>query len=114
MSSVQVRNLKIFCSTCIAPRKLPALANGPYSFDAAGARLARELDAGKILARGDLQVRKRLVVLQILVVLRLDVLDQPGFHQQGVDFALGVEVVDVAISRTRSAVRRSSAAALRK
>ena len=29
MSSEQVRNLKIFCSTCIAPRKLPALANGP-------------------------------------------------------------------------------------
>ena len=38
---------------------------------------------------------KRLVVLQVLVELRLDVLDQPGFDQQGVDLAVGGEEVDV-------------------
>ena len=68
----------------------------PVELRAPLVRLAGELDAGKILAGGDLQVRKRLVVLQVLVVLGLDVLDQPGFDQQGVDLALGLEEVDVA------------------
>src|SRR5688500_4109305 len=31
MSRLQVRNLKTFCSACTAPRRLPALVNGPYS-----------------------------------------------------------------------------------
>ncbi|MFZ8926405.1 MAG: DnaJ domain-containing protein, partial [Candidatus Nanopelagicales bacterium] len=50
-------------------------------------RLARELHPGKVFANEDLQVRKALVVLELLVVLGLDVLDEPGFHEQGVDFA---------------------------
>ena len=44
----------------------------------------------------DLQVRKGLVVAEVAIVLGQDVLDQPGFHQEGVDFAFGRQVVDVA------------------
>src|SRR6185437_3184654 len=58
----------------------------PVELRAALARLASELDAGKILADVNLQVRKGLVVFEILVVFRLDVLDQPGLCQQSVDF----------------------------
>ena len=61
-------------------------------------RLASHFDARKILPRRDHQVGKRLVVLQILVVLGLDVLDQPRFHQQRVDFAFAFDVINVAIS----------------
>ena len=62
---------------------------------AAGARLARDFDARKILVRRDLQVGKALVVAEVAVELRLNVLDQPRFHQQRVDFALGFQKVDV-------------------
>ena len=61
-------------------------------------RLARELDARKLLAHEDLQIRKRLVVLLVLIELRLHVLDQPGFGQQRVDLALGRDEIDVARS----------------
>ncbi len=74
----------------------PADGERTVQLDASILRLARQLDAREILAGGDHQVRKRLVVLQVVVVLRLDVLDQPGLHQQGVDFALAFQVVDVA------------------
>ena len=47
------------------------------------ARLAREVDPREILAGGDLKVGKGLVILEVVVVLGLDVLDQPGFHQAG-------------------------------
>ena len=71
--------------------------------------------AGKILVRVDLQVGEGLVVAEVAVELRQDVLDQPGFHQQGVDLAFGLEVVDVAdFAAPACAVRGSSAAALRK
>ena len=63
--------------------------------DAAAPRRARELDAREVLADADLQVGERLVVLQLDVEARLDVLDQPGFQQQGIDLALGGEEVDV-------------------
>ena len=63
--------------------------------DAAVERLAGEVDAGEVLAGGDLQVGEGLVVLEVAVVLRLDVLDEPGFDQQGVDLAVGREEVDV-------------------
>ena len=53
-------------------------------------------DAGKVLVREDLQVGKGLVVAQIAIELRQDVLDQPRFHQQGIQLALRVQVVDVA------------------
>ena len=53
------------------------------------ARRAGDFDAGKILARVDFQVREGFVVAEIAIVLRQDVLDQPSFHEQGVDFALG-------------------------
>ena len=90
-----MRNLKIRCRTWIAPRRAPALANGPKSFTPRSRGCAGDFDARKILARRDLQVRKRLVVFQLLVVLRLNVLDQPRFHQQGIDFAVAVDEVDV-------------------
>ena len=54
-----------------------------------------KLTRGKVLAGGDLEVGERLVVLEVVVVLGLDVLDQPGFHQQGVDLAVGGQEVDV-------------------
>ncbi len=63
---------------------------------AARFRLARHFDAGKILARGDLQIRKRLVVFEVAVELRLDVLDQSRFGEQGIDLAVAVQVIDVA------------------
>ena len=95
MSSEQVRNLNTFCSACTAPRRLPALANGPYSFAPLRPRLASDLDTRKVLVRRDLQVGKTLVVAEVAVELGLDVLDQPRFHQEGVDFALGFDEVDV-------------------
>ena len=58
-------------------------------------RLAGDVDAREILADRDLQVRERLVVHQVRVVERTDVLDQPGLFEHRVDFALGFEVIDV-------------------
>ncbi len=69
MSRLQVRNLKIRCSTCTAPRSEPALAKRPVQLDSPVSRLARDLHAREILARRDHQVRKGLVVLLFLVVL---------------------------------------------
>ena len=68
----------------------------PVELGSARLRLARDSDARKILVREDFEVRKRLVVAQVAIELRQDVLDETGFHQQGVDFAIGVDVVDVA------------------
>ena len=79
-----------------------------------GLRRAGEFHAGKILVGVDFQVGKGLVVAEVAVELGQDVLDEAGFHQQGIDLALGVEVVDVADLLDQPAVRRSSAAALRK
>ena len=78
-------------------RPAEALGAGERAVElhAAVERLAGEVDAGEVLAGRDLEVRERLVVLEVLVVLRLDVLDQPGFHQEGVDLAVGGEEVDV-------------------
>ena len=77
----------------------PAQALGPreraVELDAAVERLAGEVDAGEVLAGGDLQVGEGLVVLEVAVVLGLDVLDQPGLHQQGVDLAVGGQELDV-------------------
>ena len=44
----------------------------------------------------DFQVGEGLVVAEFLVEFGLDVLDEPGFHQQGIHFAVGLDVVDVA------------------
>ena len=46
--------------------------------------------------RVDFQVGKGLVVAEVAIVFRQDVLDQPGFHEEGVDVAFGQQVVDVA------------------
>ena len=45
---------------------------------------------------GDLEVGKGLVVLEIGIEPRLDILDQPALHEERVDLALRLEVVDVA------------------
>ena len=63
MSSVQVRNLKIFCSTCIAPRSDAGAGKRPVELRAPRLRLPRDRHAGKILAGVNLQVGKGLVVL---------------------------------------------------
>lgn len=68
---------------------------GPYSFVPFGCGLRVNSTRGEILAVEDLQVRKRLVVLELLVEPRLDVLDEPGFQQQGVDLAVGFQHIDV-------------------
>ncbi len=77
----------------------PAQALGPgeraVELDAAVERLAGEVHPGKVLAGGDLEVGERLVVLEVLVVLGLDVLDQPRLQQQGIDLAVGGQEVDV-------------------
>jgi len=44
----------------------------------------------------DLEIGEGLVVLEVAVEPRLDVLDQPALEQEGVDLAFGLEVVDVA------------------
>ena len=59
-------------------------------------RRACELDPGEILVGRDLQIRKRLVVLEIAVESGLNVLDEPAFEEEGVDLAFGLEEVDVA------------------
>ncbi len=46
--------------------------------------------------RVDFQVGKGLVVAQVAIIFRQDVLDQPGFHEERVDVAFGQQVVDVA------------------
>src|SRR5207248_1005050 len=68
---------------------------GAVQLDAAAAGRARELDAREVLADADLQVREGLVVLEVDVEARADVLDEAGLQEQGVDLALGFEVVDV-------------------
>ncbi len=44
----------------------------------------------------DFQVGKGLVVTEVAIVFRQDVLDQAGFHEKGIDLAFGQQVVDVA------------------
>ena len=78
------------------PAKLPWTGERPVKLRIAAFRLAGELHAGKILANVDFQVGERFAVAQIAVVLGENILDEPGFHQQGVDFALRFEKVDIA------------------
>ena len=59
-------------------------------------RRSRELHPRVILVGGDLEVGKSLVVLEIGIEPRLDILDQPALHEERVDLALRLEVVDVA------------------
>src|SRR5439155_8995814 len=68
---------------------------GPVKLDAAAPRRSRELHARKILTDPNLQIRKRLVVLQIDVKARLNVLYQPSFHQQRVDIAVRGDEINV-------------------
>ena len=64
-------------------------------FDAFLARLAGDEDAGEFVTGGDHQVGKGFVIEQPRVVLRLDVLDQPVLGQQGFDFAVGLDDVEI-------------------
>ena len=78
------------------PPQAAGIGERPVQLRAAVAGRAGDLHPGKLLVGVDLQVGKGLVVAEVAIVFRQDVLDQPGFHQQGVDVALGQEVVDVA------------------
>ena len=71
--------------------------------DATTRRFAGELHAREVLIGRDLQVRKGLVVFQFLVVLRLNVLDQPRFEEQGVD--LGMRLDEVEVGNLRDQIR---------
>jgi hypothetical protein len=77
------------------PAQTARVGERAVKFGAGRLRLARDLDARKVFVRRDLQVRKALVVAQIAVVFRLDVLDQPGFHEERVDVAFRFDEVDV-------------------
>ena len=61
----------------------------PVELRAAVAGRAGDFHAGKFLVRVDFQVGKGLVVAEVAIVFRQDVLDQPGFHEEGVDVAFG-------------------------
>ena len=67
----------------------------PVEFRAAGLRCAGEFDAREVLADKDFQIGKRLVILEFLIEGRLNVLNQPRFHQQRIDFAIRLQVVQV-------------------
>ena len=54
-----------------------------------------ELDSGKFFSNKNFQIRKGFVVLQFLIETRLNILDQPRFKQQSIDFAVGDDVVKV-------------------
>ena len=77
------------------PSEALGAGEGAVELDASVERLAGEVHSWKIFARGDLEVGERLVVLEALIVLRLDVLDESGFHQEGVHLAVGGEKIDV-------------------
>ena len=68
----------------------------PVEFHPLLSRRPRELDSWKILVGRDLQVGKGLVVLEVGVEPRLDVLDESALEQEGIDLAVCLEVVDVA------------------
>ena len=78
-----------------APQR-PRVGKRPVKLHAPLLGRARDFDAGIILVGVDFQVGKGLVVAEVAVELGQQVFDQPGLHEQGVDLALGVEVVDVA------------------
>jgi hypothetical protein len=63
--------------------------------DAFVARGAGDFDEGEIVAGGDLQVGKGFVVFELFVVFGLDVFDQPGFHEEGINFAVAEDEVGV-------------------
>src|SRR5206468_5466134 len=73
----------------------PCTGEWPVELDALPSRRARKLDPWELLAIANLEVRERLVVLEIAVKARLNVLDQPGFHQEGVDVTVGGNEIDV-------------------
>src|SRR5437660_12085332 len=63
--------------------------------DATAARRSRKLDAREIFPDANLQIRKRLIILQVDVKTRLNILHQPGFHEQGVHVTVGNNEIDV-------------------
>ena len=67
----------------------------PVKFHPLLARLAGDVHAGELFVGRDHQVGEGLVVEQPGVVARLDVLDEPVFGQQRLDFALGLQDVEV-------------------
>ena len=64
--------------------------------DARGKRLAGGLNAREGFVRADLKVGKGLAVLKLTVELRLNVLDQPRFHEECVHFAQRLNEINVA------------------
>src|SRR5262249_45223232 len=67
----------------------------PVEADAAPPWIAGKFHARKLFADANLQVGKSLVVLELDIEPRLDVLDEPGFEEQGIHFAGGLEEVDI-------------------
>ena len=114
MSRLHVRNLKIFCSTWIAPRRLPALANGPYSF------VPRSCGSRVNSTRGKSSRTKISRYGNVLSSFRswlnfgcTSLISRASTNSASTSLSASRKSMS-AISRTRSAVRRSSAAALRK
>ncbi len=78
------------------PAQRPRIGERSVKFRAALLRRARDADAGIVFVGADFQVGKRLVVAEVAIEFRQEVLDEPGLHEQGVDFAFRCEEVDVA------------------
>ena len=97
----------------MAARSDSALRERAVEPDAPAPRRARELHARIVLTHADLQIRKRLVVLELDVETGLNVLDEPGLHEQGVDLGLGLDEIDVGDELDEiGGARESSSAAL--
>ena len=90
-----MRNLNAFCRCVTASLSCVDAGERAVEFDAFGARLAGDVDAGEFVVERDHQVGEGLVVEQPGVVLRLDVLDQPVFGQQRFDFGFGLDDFEI-------------------
>jgi hypothetical protein len=67
----------------------------PVQLDSIRFWLTRDVDSRILLAGGDHQIRKGLVIQEPGIESRLDVFDEPIFGQQSFDFALGLQRVKV-------------------
>ncbi len=76
------------------PQSLGA-GEGPIQLDAVPPRTAREFHARKVLAHANLQIRKALVVFQIHIETRLDVLDQARFQQECIHLGFRFHIIHV-------------------
>src|SRR5262249_40858942 len=91
------------------PAELLGAGERPVQLRPSRPWLPREFDPREVFAERDLEIWKRLVVLELLIKRRLHVLDEPRFHQQRIDLAVGaydIDVVDFVDEMSGAAVER--------